>query len=328
MKMRRLLLAVVAVAALTATATSPAPAAPEHRGGSRAVVIVDTGGGARRTVITFSGSISGLGALQAAGANPETIDYGGSLGQAVCKLYGVGDNPDPSSCPDGWRYYRATGGAGGWSYSGAGPSNTTVRDGDVEGWGYNTTPPFSSFCSVAGCAPPPPPPPAPGGGSGGTGSGGTGSGGGSGGGTSGGTGGGGIIPPVPIPPELAGTTTTVPGATTPESDAEGAGDPTKAEKKEKRDKDRELATELTSDSGGGGPPASLLLFLVILAALVAGTLLARRARRDRAAKPAETRSPGDAARPATVRVVCGRASRRAAPANPYNDGPAPSEGAM
>ncbi|MGI8795508.1 MAG: hypothetical protein ACR2IR_02785 [Acidimicrobiia bacterium] len=290
MKTRRLLLSVVAIAALAATASSPAPAAPERRGGSRAVVIVDTGAGVHRTVITFSGSISGLGALQAAGANPETVDYGGSLGQAVCKLYGVGDDPSPSTCPGGWRYYRATGGAGGWSYSGAGPSNTTVRDGDVEGWGYNRTPPFSSFCSVAGCAPPPPPPPAPGG-SGGTGSGGTGSGSGGGGGTGGGgTGGGGIIPPVAIPPELATTTTVVPGTTPSEETAEGDADGVedKEKEKEKQERDRELAAELTSDRGGGGPPASLLLFLVVLAALVAGTLLARRARRDRAPKPADT----------------------------------------
>jgi len=293
MKTRRLLLSVVAIAALAATASSPAPAAPERRGGSRAVVIVDTGAGVHRTVITFSGSISGLGALQAAGANPETVDYGGSLGQAVCKLYGVGDDPSSSTCPGGWRYYRATGGAGGWSYSGAGPSNTTVRDGDVEGWGYNRTPPFSSFCSVAGCAPPPPPPPAPGG-SGGTGSGGTGSGSGGGGGTGGGgtggggTGGGGIIPPVAIPPELATTTTAAPGAATPSEETADDGGADTREEKERKERDRELATDLTSDRGGGGPPASLVLFLVVLAALVAGTLLARRARRDRAAKPADT----------------------------------------
>src|SRR6266511_4314955 len=216
---RRLLVSVTAVAALAATAVSPATATPTRAGSSRAVVIVDTGSGVHRTVITFSGSISGLGALQAAGANPETVDYGGSLGQAVCKLYGVGDEPTPSTCPGGWRYYRAVGGAGGWSYSGAGPSNTSVHDGDVEGWGYNTTPPFSSFCSVAGCAPPPPPPPAPADGGGTSGSGGTGGGGSTGG---SGSGGGGIIPPVAIPPELA-TGTTAPGTTTPTDETTAGG---------------------------------------------------------------------------------------------------------
>jgi hypothetical protein len=126
---------------------------------STAVVIVDTGSGTRQSVIHFDGAVSGLGALQLAGADPVTIAFG-TLGQAVCQLYGVGDAPVPSQCPGGWTYFRAVGGAGGWTQSGAGASNTLVHDGDVEGWKYGGgQPPFASYCSVVGCAPPPAEPP-------------------------------------------------------------------------------------------------------------------------------------------------------------------------
>ncbi|MGH9013891.1 MAG: hypothetical protein ACRDZ1_08150, partial [Acidimicrobiia bacterium] len=218
MRARRLL-GLLGVAAFVLAAAGPAAstAMPDRLGSSRAVVIVDTGGNVHRSVIHFGGSVSGIQALQLAGANPVTASYGGSLGAAVCKLYGVGNEPAPGSCPGYpyWAYHRAPAGAGGWSYAGSGASNTTVRDGDVEGWRFGTggAPPFSSFCSVAGCAPPPrpsPPPPPPGNGGGGTAGGG-----GTPGGAGGGGGAGGVIPPVPIPPEVAATAPTTPesGAT-------------------------------------------------------------------------------------------------------------------
>jgi len=150
---------IIAVCGLTigsvTVAAAPAPAA----GSSRAVVNV---GGSNR-VITFNGSISGIGALQAA-AGVETISYGGQ-GVAVCRINGVGNPPIPGECLGEvsgkyWSYWRAGPGAGGFSYSGGGAGGTTVADGAVEGWNFGSggPPPFSSFCAVAGCAPPPPPP--------------------------------------------------------------------------------------------------------------------------------------------------------------------------
>ena len=136
-----------AVSAVTAQATSTA------------VVIVDTGSGTHQSVIHFDGAVSGIEALQLAGADPVTITFG-SLGEAVCQLYGVGDAPVPSQCPGGWTYFRAVGGAGAWTQSGAGASNTVVHDGDVEGWKYGGgRPPFVSYCDVVGCAPPATDPP-------------------------------------------------------------------------------------------------------------------------------------------------------------------------
>ena len=129
--------------------------------------MVEPGPGA--VPICFSGAISGLDALQLAGANPLTYGFAGQ-GAAVCQLFGVG-NPADSSCligPGGqyWAYYRAAPGAGGWTYSRGGASSTTVVDGAVEGWRYGTgaAPGFVGFCAVVGCGPPPteaPPPTAP-----------------------------------------------------------------------------------------------------------------------------------------------------------------------
>ena len=129
---------------------------------ARAVVVVEPGPGP--VTICFDGSISGLDALQLAGANPVTYGFAGQ-GAAVCQLFGVG-NPADSSClvgPGGeyWAYYRAGPGAGGWTYSRGGASTTTVTDGSVEGWRYGTgaAPGFVSFCAVVGCGPPPTDPP-------------------------------------------------------------------------------------------------------------------------------------------------------------------------
>src|SRR5262249_50123798 len=173
-------LAAVAVALLAAAPATPVVASPGRHAGPNGEAVVVIGNSAQ--VVQVGGGIRGIDALRAV-ATVETLNYGGSLGEAVCKINGVGDDPQPSTCPGGWRYYRATNGASGWTYSGAGASNTTVRGGDVEGWGYNSTPPFRPFCWVAHCAPPPPPPgqggaipggayPPPGGGSGGGGGGG------------------------------------------------------------------------------------------------------------------------------------------------------------
>jgi hypothetical protein len=159
---RGLLLAGVLAASFLGV-TTPAYADAGAQGCSaRAVVVVEPGPGP--VTICFDGTISGLVALQLAGANPVTYGFAGQ-GAAVCQLYGVG-NPADSSCligPGGqyWAYYRAGPGATGWTFSRAGASSTTVTDGSVEGWRYGTgaAPGFVSFCSVAGCASPPTDPP-------------------------------------------------------------------------------------------------------------------------------------------------------------------------
>lgn len=133
--------------------------APAYAGVSQAVVIVDTGSEVRRVAVSFAGeSISGLEALSLAGANPETIGFGGT-GSAVCKLFGVGHPVSPQTClgtPSDqryWAYFRAPAGSSSFRYWGVGAGATRVANGDVEGWrfGQGEAPPYSSFCEVAGC---------------------------------------------------------------------------------------------------------------------------------------------------------------------------------
>jgi hypothetical protein len=272
----RVAIAVAAVFAVVGGGATARAAVPAQTT-STAVVIVDTGSGVHQTVVHFDGTTTGLGALQLAGANPETINYGGSLGQAVCKLYGVGDEPVPSQCPGGWVYYRAVGGAGGWTQSSQGASNTTVHDGDVEGWKYGGgQPPFSSFCSVVGCAPPPtdaPPPtaaPTAAPSAGGT----------SGDGTTNGT-----------PSATVGTTAprdagdgskdaTVEGATASKGTTTTTGRSGEITKAHRHDTDgAQLAAGSRGNGGDGGSPIGVIVALAIVAAGVVGGLWLRRRRR-------------------------------------------------
>jgi hypothetical protein len=158
--MRTLLRRALAIAALAIASTvgALAPTTVAHAAPSRAVIVI----GNSTYTISFSGSVSGLQALQMV-ASVETVSYGGSLGAAVCKINGVGNAPTSSTCLTGpggayWRYFRAAPGASGWSYSSQGASGTTVTDGWVEGWYYGASgsPPFHSFCDTAGCGPPAP----------------------------------------------------------------------------------------------------------------------------------------------------------------------------
>lgn len=268
------LLAVCGAAGLLAVA----PGAASAQTTARAVVVVDLGslgGGVQTRVIEFSGTVSGLEALQLAGASPSTITYG-PLGQAVCQLFGAGDQPVPGQCPGGWVYFRAPAGAGGWSQSSLGASNTVVHDGDVEGWRYGGgTPPFPSFCSVAGCAPPPTTPTA-----------------------------------APAVPSGGGTNTdggvSVAGATasgnatagtTPGSAVAGAGDgpaaagtasgataTTTAPERSSRSSDRRVGRTVAAGTGpagtggGGGSPVGVIVAVAVVAALVGGGFALRRRR--------------------------------------------------
>jgi len=136
----------VLVAALALTGSLAAPgggvggAAPLRT----AAVIVETGAATYRTVIRFATeSISGVEALQLAGADPVTYGFG-TQGIAVCALYGVG-RPSGPGCLGGadgdpryWAYFRSVAGTDRFTYSSVGAGATRVRDGDVEGWRWGT----------------------------------------------------------------------------------------------------------------------------------------------------------------------------------------------
>jgi hypothetical protein len=142
----------VGVGAVPPTATAAEP--------NRAAVIVDTGAEVHEVVITFTeDSITGVEALQLAGADPETNTT--DSGTAVCALYGVG-RPAAPDCVDGqgdnddsWAYFRAPSGESTFDDSADDPGSSQVHDGDVEGWkwGDGTTAP--AYVSVADLMAPP-----------------------------------------------------------------------------------------------------------------------------------------------------------------------------
>jgi hypothetical protein len=255
-----------ALVALLALLGASIPVAAQA-GTARAEVIVDTGSGVHTTVVQFDGVISGLEALSLAGADPKTLDYG-ALGKAVCLLYGVGDPVLPGQCPGGWTYYRAVGGASGWTQSSLGASSTSVHDGDVEGWKYGGgAPPFTSFCAAVGCAPPPtaaPPtvPPAatsavstsPGGPTATDAAPGA----------TTGTASGVTTPPPTTTPSIGGPTTTT---TTAEVQQPAAG---------RRNGSQRAASPTHNRGGGGGSPAGVVIAAALLGAVAGGVFLRRR----------------------------------------------------
>lgn len=130
---------------------------------NRAGVIVDEGNGVvRRVGITFSGTISGITALQDAGFAP-TVRGFGSIGGAVCGIQVSGTTygcPSDSTCltcaaPDYWSYSRAPAGTQQFTTSGAGAGATHVQNGDIEGWRWGTGTNTPTYASLASFFPPP-----------------------------------------------------------------------------------------------------------------------------------------------------------------------------
>ena len=131
-------------------------AAPSGGGPDRATVVVDTGSGAVWSAcVSFSGSISGIEALERArdvitDLNPVYDQYSG-LGKAVCRLRGVGT--DPPDCLGKSVNYWSLSVNGRVAPVGAGA--VTLEDGDVEGWRYGSggTPRAASAGTEAAAAP-------------------------------------------------------------------------------------------------------------------------------------------------------------------------------
>jgi len=270
---QRWVAATFGAAALFASAAlgiGPQDARPAGAASSRAVVNI----GGSNQVVTFGSSVTGLQALRMV-ASVSTVGFGGSKGEAVCAINGQGNPATVDEClvgPNGeyWSYWRAPPGASGWQYSSQGAGGTVVADGWVEGWRYGTggPPPFTSFCAVAGCAPPPTAAP----------------------------------PTTAAAPSVAGSSVTAPGATpgnrstvttrakgsgaTATDGGTGDGASTRGQPERSRgDDDRELAAGTAgTDDGGSGSPAGVAAVGGIVAVLGFGGLALRR-RRAAAAEP-------------------------------------------
>lgn len=126
--------------------------------GNHAAVILDTGAGVQQRCVSFSSSsISGLEALRLAGAAPQTQDFGGDA--FVLGLLGISCGATSDDCTERyWAYHRAEAGVERFTYSPLGASDTTVTDGDVEGWkfGLGGAPAYADVADVCGEAAPPP----------------------------------------------------------------------------------------------------------------------------------------------------------------------------
>jgi hypothetical protein len=278
---RAVLASLVVLAALALPTLPMAPAAAA--GASRARVIVDIGGQTVVRDITFDGTITGIQALQLAGADPVVYSFNGQ-GGAVCRLYGVGRDAGPGCLggadgdPNYWAYFRAPAGSTSFTYSRAGAGSVTVHDGDVEGWRWGTG------AAPAWSAAPAPTTtttaPAPAGG-GPTAGGGTASPGGTGGSGAAAatTGGGASSPPAFDPQAVQALVDAAKGAAT-TSTTDPAGETQVAGAQKVRPASRRAVGALAGDQGGGnGSATSLLLLGGVLGAIAAGGVYLRRSRR-------------------------------------------------
>ncbi len=286
--LRRVLLAFTIGVASSAFVAGAVPSVASAASPHRAAVIVDTGTTVHRVVITFTeDSISGVEALQRAGANP--VVYAMGPGAALCRLYGVGRDAG-SDCLGGqdgdnryWAYFRAPSGSSGFTYSSIGAGAARVHDGDVEGWKWGTGA-APAYVSLAALSPPPPPP---------------------------------TQPPPTAPPAAApgasprgddgsapmstpggvaapapgaSTTSTRPGpgapaggsATTKDAGRDGSkrGPVDHVTDEHGKSIDPKLASSENGDGGAGTSAWSLLLLAALLVAIAAAILIVRRARRQ------------------------------------------------
>jgi hypothetical protein len=107
-------------------------------------------------------SISGEEVLSLSRVRYQAVDFGGSLGRAVCQV-----EKEPSQPPGGFTQKNCLGNpywvlwtsaqSGGWSSAGSGISSQTYADGDAEGLSYGQLSP----ANPAGICPPPQPKPTP-----------------------------------------------------------------------------------------------------------------------------------------------------------------------
>ncbi len=159
---------VLGVTAPVVAAPAPAACAAESH---HAALVVDTGGHVYRYCVGFSDArVSGVQLIELA-HDQYGLDYAfGYGGRGVCRLANVGSTSGCLAAGEQfWAYWRGDGSQG-WSSSSLGAADTTVADGDVEGWSYGSgssptshpPPPGTTLASVCEPEPAPSPSPSPG----------------------------------------------------------------------------------------------------------------------------------------------------------------------
>ncbi|MEM7049096.1 MAG: hypothetical protein AAF604_05530 [Acidobacteriota bacterium] len=144
-------------AAGSADASCPTPT-NSGSGANRAGLLVTFGDGTSQSVcVSFDEpTISGYQLLEDSGLQIVTKDFGGSLGQALCKVTGSStSNGCPSddcfchSPPNSWVFFVTD--QTSWQESSTGISSTNVKDGGAQAqlWGNNTqSPPLCFFKDI------------------------------------------------------------------------------------------------------------------------------------------------------------------------------------
>lgn len=283
--MARFRAAVLSLVALGALAVAAIPAGAA--GANHARVIVDTGTQTIVRDISFDGSITGIQALQLAGADPVVYSFSGQ-GGAVCRLYGVGRDAGPGCLggadgdPSYWQYFRAPAGTTAFTYSRAGAGSVQVRDGDVEGWSWGSNGVAPAWSTPAVTPPPTTPPPTAGSGGGTTAGGGTGPSGPAGAAAPATAAGGGVASPPAFDPRAVQALAEAANATTTSTTTGRATATEVAGARSVRPASRRAVDVLPGSGGGGrggGSAWSLLLLGAVLAAIAGVGFHLRRSRR-------------------------------------------------
>jgi hypothetical protein len=119
----------------------------------RVAVVADTGSSVMTACVSYTGTKTVADMLQSSRLGVDMQDYGGSLGEAVCMIGGLGCTAGNCFCqPNYWAFYYADGG-GSWTESPTGVSFQTVNDGEILGFSWTGWPPtepewrdFSKIC--------------------------------------------------------------------------------------------------------------------------------------------------------------------------------------
>ena len=126
-------------------------------GRPRAALVVDAGdqGGVRTYCVALDADqVSGIRLIELAHRQHGLSYYLGYAGSGVCMLAGVGYREEEcfKAGRSYWAYWHGNG-SGGWSYATAGAADSSVGDGDVEGWSWGDgAPPQASSSLNTVCA--------------------------------------------------------------------------------------------------------------------------------------------------------------------------------
>jgi len=130
-------------------------ASAAHAG--RVGIVADHGSFVQTACVSYSGTKTAADVLRSSGLGVEMADYGGELGEAVCRIGATGCPSSNCFCqPEYWAFYYSNDGSS-WTMSETGVSFHDVSDGEILGFSWTGWPPeepewraFGSICPSSG----------------------------------------------------------------------------------------------------------------------------------------------------------------------------------